>query len=196
MLIFAIPIPLITTAQDSFCPEVQQSRIPSTTPHFVTLFKDTFEWRVQAGEQSCSMDCDTATSPQQITSARELVEKNTFIDVPDYTIAGLPDSIRLDPQRRAKIDTAQYRFIRNMEYDGTHYSIKIASGSEINIDQSLFDEFVKMFVTDKNEWIDRMIEYKKIRGDKSKIVMTDITDPEYHECLLDGRNFFGVIEIK
>lgn len=61
MLIFAIPIPLITTAQDSFCPEVQQSRIPSTTPHFVTLFKDTFEWRVQAGEQitvAISYSCD------------------------------------------------------------------------------------------------------------------------------------------
>ena len=145
---------------------------------------------------SCSMDCDTAATTTEVISARELVEKNTFIDVPDYAVDGLPDSIRLDPQRIAKINAAQYRFIRNMEYDGLHYSINIASGSEINIDQSLFDEFVKMYVTDKNEWIDRMIEYKKIRGEKSKIVMTDVTNPAYRECLLDGVEFSGVIEIK
>lgn len=48
----------------------------------------------------------------------------------------------------------------------------------------------------KNTWIDQMIEYTKNHGDKCEIIMTDVTNPEYQETLLDDRMFCGVIEIK
>lgn len=145
---------------------------------------------------NCSNDVYEPQAKKEVISARAINANNSFIDINDYCSDNLPDSIIQNQERRANITAATVRFLKYLSYDGIHYTSSLSSGDEININQHLFEQLVKMYVTDKNKWIDQMIEYKKNHGDKCKIVMTDVTNPEYQETLLDDRMFYGVIEIK
>ncbi len=123
---------------------------------------------------------DTRTKEENL-SAKELVENNIFIDIPEYPAIGKYGSgTALDNKSRA----ANYRFIKHLKLENGKFSCDLNSGIEINISQDLFEKLMKDHVIDMNKWIDEVHS----RGNKALVFKTN---DKYLECLLNGEICYG-----
>lgn len=134
---------------------------------------------------SCSSQEQTQEHDPEyyIPSPRELVENNTYIELPGPSLKKniLIDSLTVEETiYDNKLRAALYRFYKHVKLEDGYFKCDLKSGEEINISQELFERFIKNHVDGFNKWIDEVHS----QGRKARV--EDITE-EYLECLLDKR---------
>ena len=116
-------------------------------------------------------------------TARELVETNAYIDVPEY-VEGKSWQYGCGSTADNRLRAANYRFLKHIKLINGKFLCDLTSGEEINISPELFDRLYKEHVTDVNKWIDDV----HARGNKAMVL--EMKD-EYFELILDGKKYGG-----
>lgn len=141
------------------------------------------------GVTSCSGKEDI--NPQEIVNldgnpnlTRALVESGQFIDVDVKSLAfevangGITRSGSNELKEDiAKMKAAVYRFYSNVEVSDGHYVVKVNSGKDLNISESVFEELVNN-IDEMNAFID------KVKAKGEDINMFEITQ-DYLDSLLE-----------
>lgn len=127
---------------------------------------------------SCNSENATTNSKDQTLTARSLVESNAYIDVKDYG-AEISDEVRENPERKALVRAALYRFYSHVKIVDDQYTCDLTSADEINISPAMF----KFMVDD----IKKSNEYILNSKAKGHIPIIAPVDDDYLNSLLDER---------
>jgi len=110
----------------------------------------------------------------------ELVENNTYIDVPDFGIQVQSRSQVIDPAaRKAMVNAALYRFYKHVEIIDSQYVCHLSGADEINVSPTTYNAML-------ND-LEKSNEFIRKENKLGHRVTIGTVDDDYLNSLLDDR---------